>query len=116
MIEFNNIEEVRKYCESNGFKEYNPTEFSKAQYCFQKCYKDDIGKKYFIDINVYDFSFTSRISQNFLLEFEGQYYQAGTHDALNITFLSWELDQCEKFIDDLFDKGVLEHYETWEQS
>ena len=97
----------------NGFTRYNPSPFSpEAVYCFQKCYRDENGiRKYFIDVTKYDFSFTDRVTEDYVYEISGQYYQKGTHDAINMTFIGWELEDVESFLESLLAAGFIEKYE-----
>lgn len=115
---FETLEQVRDYLTQYGFKEYRPTPFTDKGVitCFQKRYDDELGKKYFLDCNVWDWTWTERIEENYSLEFGGQLYQKDTHDAMDYTFIGWELEQSEKFLEDLFTTGLFEHYESWENS
>lgn len=111
------LEEIRNYLEPMGFKEFEVPNFrSYDGVCtmFQKRYDDNVGKKYFIDAKIWDWSFTDRIKENYHIEYECQLYQKDTHDAFNINFIDWTIEQVEQFIDNMFEKNMLEHYETWE--
>ena len=122
MTKFETFEEVKKYLEDRGFQQYTPPDFSHYNNCdatFQKRYDDDIGKKYFIDVLVWNWKpFHSRPDLkeslgNYSISCEGQYYQKGTHEAINMEF-GCEIEEVEKFLDNLFELNVLEHYEIWE--
>lgn len=117
MNSYNTPKEIRDYLVPLGFHEYSPTRFDSSGVCicFQKRYDDERGKKYFLNAKVYDFTFTDKVRENYHISFSCQLYQKGTHDALNIEFIDWNIDQIEKFVDNLFDTGMLEHYETWEE-
>lgn len=116
MKSFDSLEEIREWLVPKGFYEYKPTPFHKdtVKTCFQKRYDDDKGKKYFIDVDIWDYSWSDRIPENYIPEIRCQLYQTGTHDAFNITFISWEIGQAEEFVENMFQSGVIEHYETWE--
>ena len=49
--------------------------------------------------------------ENYSVEFEGQYYKKGNHNAMNITFIDWKLEEVEEWLDKMFEAGMLEHYE-----
>lgn len=116
MKSYETLEEIRELLLSNGFHEYKPTPFDNESIrtCFQKRYDDEIGKKYFLDCKVWDWTWNNQIPEKYHPEFCGQMYQKGTHDAIDYTFISWDLDQAEKFLEDWFQSGLLEHYEIWD--
>lgn len=119
MNSYNSLDDVRDYLIPLGFNEYEKPPFryyNDIATCFQKCYKDDIGKKYFIDAEIWDWSWTDRIKEQFHISFRGQFYQKYTHEAVNFEFIDWKLEEIEKWLDAMFDLGLLEHYETWENS
>lgn len=112
---FFSLENVHNYLIMNGFSKYlNSPYDNNVAALYQKCYKDQYGKKYFIDAKVYDFSFTDKILENYTIEFSGQYYQRDTHNAVNFTFIDWELPEIEEWLDKLFATRILEHYEKWD--
>lgn len=114
MNSWNSVDEIKNYLLPLGFKEFEPPKFRSYEgitTMFQKRYDDEIGKKYFIDAKIWDYTKYPQIPEKFHIEYEGQYYQKGTHDAVNFNFIDWTLDQVEEFIDNLFELGVIEHYE-----
>lgn len=118
MKSYDSIEEVREKFIALGFTEFDPPHFTTydgVTTMFQKKYVDEHGVRYFIDAKVWDWSWTNKVSENFHVEFEGQYYQAGTHDAVNFTFIDWELEAVEEWINKLFELEMLEHYEKREK-
>lgn len=113
-MRFNTLAEVKEFSLNNGFKEFTPPSLRSyigVTTMFQKCYHDEKGKKYFINIKVWDWTYTDKVDENFTIEFEGQYYQKGTHNAVNFTFIDWTLTEVETWLDGLFAAGFLEHYE-----
>ena len=116
-MNFKTIKDADEYFNDLGFNKYN------NQFChtgvvanYQKCFKDEIGKKYFIDVSLWDFTAYPQLNRyDYVAEYNGQYYQKGTHSAFNITTIKWEYEQMVEFIEKLFDKGVLDYYERWEE-
>ena len=115
MRSYNTIDEIRNEFIPLGFHEYKPTQFDPYVItCFQKRYDDNIGKKYFLDIKVHDFTFAD-IPEQYHPAISCQLYQKYTHDAVNLDFIDWDLRQVENFVNAMFASGLLEHYETWEE-
>lgn len=113
-IGFKDFKSVKKYLETIGFTEYPKpklSEFDSAYSFFQKKYYDNNGVKYFIDVQVFDWRWTNRVKDNFSVEYSSQLYQKGTHDAFNITFIGWNLQQVEDHINLLFKNDIVEYYE-----
>lgn len=113
---FDRLDEIRKFFTDKGFKEFTPPDFRSydgVTTMFQKRYDDDLGKKYFIDVKIWDWTGTYKIPENYSVEFEGQYYQKDTHNAVNFTFIDWKLEDVESWLDKLFEVGLIEHYELW---
>lgn len=99
-----------------GFLSYPPTVFDSSNVVirYQKRYDDEIGKRYFLDCKVWDWTWTGRVPMDRSYELETQLYQKGTHEAIDLNFHDNDLEAVEKFIDALFDAGLVEHYEEWE--
>lgn len=113
-IGFKDFKSVKKYLETIGFKEYPKpklSDFDNAYSFFQKKYYDNNGVKYFIDVQVFDWRWTNIVKDNFSVEYSSQLYQKGTHDAFNITFIGWNLQQVEDHINLLFKNDIVEYYE-----
>ena len=116
MEKFNTLNEAKDYLISHGFKEYHDYLASPGVAAsFQKRYDDELGKKYFINVDVWDWTYTDEVPVNYSIEFNGQYYQNKTHNAVNFTFIDWELEQIENWLDSLFDNHLIEHYELWDE-
>lgn len=115
VYKFKNLDEIRNYFTAFGFKEFAPPSlrsYDGVATMFQKKYYDDKGVKYFIDIKIWDWTYTDRIPEDYHVEFEGQYYKKGNHNAVNMTFIDWKLEEVEEWIENLFNNGFLEHYEV----
>lgn len=115
---YNTTEEIENKFTSQGFSKYIPPDFNKYEYtpfCLQKCYKDDKGKKYFIDVVVYSWIWTNKIEGNYSIAYETQCYQYGTHNAVNMEFHDdWKLEDIINTLDVMFENKLLEHYELYE--
>jgi hypothetical protein len=107
---------------SEGYKEYKPTKFHNQGVvkCFQKRFDDEAGKKYFIDVNKWywrDIVPAHRRDswyKEYTYEFETQVYGIKDHDAIDLTFhSSWELEDVEEFVEKIFQTGMLDYYEKW---
>ena len=100
---------------SRGFKEYKPSEFdpSSCDECYQKLYKDENGKKYFMNIKHYTLIHPTTREDIGGYELECQLYIKDTHDSFNIKFLEDDIDEAENLIEFLFDSGKLDYYERY---
>lgn len=105
-----------KFLIEKGFKEYPPTEFH-SQYVekfFQKCYKDKIGKKYFIDVLKYpEINIPGReivpVSYEYSIQIRNR-----NGDAIDLLFhSSWKLDDVERYIEKLFKLRMFTYYERY---
>ena len=95
-----------------GFTEYKPTIFDRsADKFYQKRYRDGKNTKYFIDVTHYTIIHPTTKEDIGGYEVSGQYYLKGSHDAINMTFISSTVTEVEEFIDKLFEMGLLENYE-----
>ena len=105
-----------EYIISRGYKSYSPTHFHNEYIiqCFQKCFDDDIGKKYFIDINQYEPVGENLEKYNF--EYSVQLYDKDTHNPIDMLFhCGWDLERVEEFIENLFQSESLDYYEKWDE-
>ena len=114
-----------EYILSKGYKEFSPTRFhnSSVVKCFQKRFTDDIGKRYFININKWYWGDIvpeyrkDEWYQDYTYEYEVQLYRKDTHDAVDISFhSSWTLEQDEEHMEKLFETGMYDYYEMWSES
>lgn len=103
--------EARKYFEKNGFYEYQSA-FAKDGVLanYQKKYRGEQGVKYYIEAELW--RMFRHDDYHCVVEFSGQFYKKGTHDAVNMTFLGWRLKDVEAWADSMLEKGLLEPYST----
>lgn len=108
---------------NKGYHAYNPTPFdsNSVEKRYQKRFDDEIGKKYFIDIIVWDNSFVPQDRRDkwwspFGYEYSTQLYRKDSHDAVDFLFhSSWTLEQVEEHLEKLFDTGLYDYYEKWDE-
>lgn len=118
-----NIPTLEQEFIDKGYTPYDPTPFDSNSIIkrYQKCFKDDVGKKYFIDILVWDNSFVppdrrDKWWHRYSYEYSTQLYGKGTHDAIDFLYhSSWTLEAVEKNLEQLFATGLFDYYEEWDQ-
>jgi hypothetical protein len=108
---------------SRGFKQYPPTphlDSDGIETHFQKRYDDEIGKRYFITINKWmqwEHPYTREVFGP-SYEYSVQLYKKdGRRDAKAVDFLfhnTWTINEVEEYMQKLFETGLFEYYEKWE--
>lgn len=92
----------------NGYKRFDggSAQLKHADYLLQRCIRDEIGKKYFITVYVYDFS---RYNQPHLkgLSFmpDVQFREGGVCPTIDVTYIDDEsttLESMETFFENLW--------------
>jgi hypothetical protein len=87
---------------------------------FQKRYDDEIGKRYFITINKWRAFRHPYTGEEFPATYEYSvqlYKKDGRHDVKAVDFLfhsTWSVDEVEEYMNKLFETGLFEYYEKWE--
>lgn len=108
-----------EYFTSRGYKIYEKSRFDSpnVEYLFQKRFDDSVGKKYFITVYKWDWTWCKDRMGNSPLktyEYQVQLYKKGAHDAVDIDcHSSWSLPDVEGFIENLFQTGWFDYYEVW---
>lgn len=111
---------------SRGFKQFPPILYLDSngiETRFQKRYDDEIGKRYFITVNKWKAIKDSRLSNGGLptrYEYE-VYFQKddgndGTKAIKILLYAGWDIDEVEEYVQKLFETGLFEYYEKWEES
>ena len=101
-----------------GYHRYERTPFDKdwVECHFQKRFDDEIGKKYFIEINKYEqyeHPSTGELTGN-VYEYEVYLEPKNYKGAIRILFYAGAtLDEVEKQVEELFATGNYEYYEEW---
>lgn len=103
---------------ANGYKRYKPSvvDGECVTDLYQKCFRDDTGKKYYINVKRWDMSRYSDANHTYPVSFEYdvQMYQKKTHNAVNIEFFSdWTLADVEEHVEWLFSSGRFDYYEKF---
>lgn len=110
---------TEEYVKSKGYTRYDPTQFDKdivlARY--QKCFKDDTGRKYFINALKMDMSFIPSYRRDeywkpYDFEYNIQVSVGKEEKPINMHFFNnWTLDKVEEFVEDFFVKMNINYYE-----
>lgn len=112
------------YFLDRGYKKYSRTPFQSDMtlYNFQKRFDDDVGKKYFIDVNKITNEWMKEWNKKqswytpYSYTYSCQLYRKDTHAAVDMEFFSdWTIDQVEEFVERLFQNGELDYYEKWDE-
>ena len=97
-----------------GYTEYRE-EFSHSAYvetAFHKEYTDKIGTKYFINIYKWDYKKDKFLTDTSRYEFDAKLYSKDKHNPINLNFFNgWELEDVEKYLDEMFNTGLFDYYE-----
>lgn len=105
-----------------GFKQYLPIlhlESDGIEAHFQKRYDDEIGKRYFITVNKWK-SITDRNGVVWPSNYEYEVYfhkddgDGGTKAIKILLYAGWDIDEVEEYVQQLFETGLFEYYEKWE--
>ena len=110
---------TEEYILSKVYTKYNRTPFDKdIVICrFQKCFRDDSGKKYFIDAVKIDHHFVPEDRRDeywkpYSFEYGLQVSVGEDEKSINLQFFSsWTLEQVEEFVEDFFTKMKINYYE-----
>lgn len=97
-----------------GYKRYGPSPNQEFETdLFEKCIRDDKGKKYYIHIYRYDFGADSRGDHIILYEAKVQ-LNTKNEIGINVTFINgWELKEMEQHCEDLWNSGLYDYYEEY---
>lgn len=100
-----------------GYKEYKPTPFHSEAVtkCFQKRFDDDYGKKYFIDINKWEFPPHPHTGELMPVSYEFGAQIEFNDKPINFTLFSgWEIEDAEKWVEDMWQNMNGDYYEKWD--
>lgn len=113
----NNRNTAEDYFKSKGYKRFNSPDIygtTNVVCIYQKLFSDEIGKKYYITIKLYENWWGAGKGEKYLYEYECQLHKKGTNAPFNITFFDdWKLDEVENYVESLFSTGELEYEERW---
>ena len=110
---------TEEYILNKGYTKYPPTEFDNdIVLCrFQKCFRDDKGKKYHINALKIDMHFipTDRRDEYwkpYRFQYELQVSVGEDEKPINLQFFhNWTLEQVEEFVEDFFVKMNINYYD-----
>lgn len=107
-----------------GFKQFPPIPYidpDGIETRFQKRYDDEIGKRYFITVNKWRAIKDSRIpdgiwpsSYEYEVYFQKDDGDGGTKAIKILLYAGWDIDEVEEYVQKLFETGLFEYYEKWE--
>jgi hypothetical protein len=106
-----------------GFKQFPPTypiDPTGVKNKYQKCYSDEIGRRYFITVSEWEPIFDRRTGKTWPINYEYHvYFQKddgkGSTKAIKILlYAGWDIDEVEDYVQKLFETGLFEYYEKWE--
>lgn len=101
-----------------GYTEYAPSPIDNecVTKSFQKCFKDDVGKKYYINIKRWDFPPHPYTGEPIPTSYEFE-VQFNTEDdrVMDLTLFShgWTIENAEEFVEEMWHKMNLRYYEKW---
>ena len=107
-----------------GFKQFSPTypiDSDGIETKFQKRYDDEVGKRYFITVNKWKPIVDHRAGKTWPPNYEYEvYFQKddgnGWTKAIKILlYAGWDVDEVEEYVQKLFETGLFEYYEKWDE-
>ena len=101
-----------------GYHEYKPTMFDQyVEKCFQKRFDDETGKKYFIEIKLYEPIVHPITGETYphTYEYETQLHNLDDEPVNLQFFAGWTIDKVELYVEKLFDTGWFQYYERWDE-
>lgn len=95
-----------------GYKRWAPSPYREFETdMFEKCVRDEKGKKYFIHISRWDFTQLDNqvnVRYDSTVQFTHKNGEVVNVDGLN----GWDLQELEKFYEDLWNTGWFKYYEV----
>lgn len=108
-----------EYLINRGYNKYKRSAFDpdSVECIFQKCFKDEVGKKYFITVKKWSWKqFRDRLHDypEITYEYYIQMYSKDDHKTIDITFFKeWTIEEVEDEIERMFSTGRYDYYEEW---
>ena len=105
----------------NGYAQFKPSSFDEegVETCFQKRITDKVGKKYFITVNKYNLDIhlpDGKISGP-SYEFTVYFTNKANNCPVRILFYAgWSIKEAEDIAEKLWQTGLWNYYETWEEN
>lgn len=99
-----------------GYKRFKPAPFQECVTdLFEKLVSDDVGKKYFIHIEKWDFR---QYTGNNPISYEAKscFTEKDTNNSVQIIYLSgFTIKDMEAFYEKQWETGMYDYYERWER-
>ena len=95
-----------------GYTRFNPPPYEDCiTDMYQKCFEDEIGKKYFITVERWDYTPVARgrnipISYNFTVQFNTQEDRTLNIDCFN----GFDIESAENFFENIWNTGWFKYY------
>lgn len=100
-----------------GYQRFAPPPYNEcATDLFEKCIRDDKGKKYFIHVYVWDFSMYEKIPTGIRFESEvNLVLNDGNDNYVQIKMLNgWHtIEEMEQYYRNVWDTGMYKYYEEY---
>ena len=111
-----------------GFKQFPPTPYldpDGIETHFQKRYDDETGKRYFITVNKWKPNVDPRTGMVWPSNYEYEVYFAkrdnngkgglGEKAIKILLYAGWNVDEVEEYVQKLFETGLFDYYEKWDE-
>lgn len=98
----------------------NTNNLFKYDYVFQKLFKDDLGKKYYIDFEFYDYTKTAYPSEGIRVSIGTTFNNDGDepdklHNTIWIEADFDSIEQAEQLVETLWKASNSQYYELWSE-
>ena len=109
---------------SRGFKQFSPTypiDSDGIEIKFQKRYDDEIGKRYFITVSKWKPIVDHCAGKTWPSDYEYEVYfqkddgNDSTKAIKILLYAGWDIDEVEEYMQKLFETGLFDYYEKWEE-
>lgn len=100
-----------------GYERFDPAPISNECITdlYQKCIKDDVGKRYYISVNRWDFSnFGKENPIGYETEVQFRHKETGQHTDI-VCLDGWSVSDMEKYYADLWYTGMFRYYDKWSE-
>lgn len=115
--------EVNALCKelkNNGYNEFTPPDFMNKfkdlLHAFQKRFDDEIGKKFFIDIYIYNELIHPHTKESFGFAVEASTQLTFTEKEYPVNielFAGWDIKEIESKVQEIWEKCNANYYEKW---
>ncbi len=98
----------------------NNSDINRFDYVFQKLFKDDLGKKYYIDFEFYDYTKTAYPSEGIRVALETTFNNDGDapdklHNTIWLQMGFDSIEQAEQLVETLWKASNSQYYELWSE-